>query len=87
MIHLLTCFILFVLFYILHIEETSVACASGPSVNMIDYVIAQSMNMAPMIEPNDRVQSEKNILNFKLISHDKNYSKFNMHPPLTQLWF
>jgi hypothetical protein len=64
-----------------------VACASGPSVNMIDYVIAQSMNMAPMIEPNDRVQSEKNILNFKLISHDKNYSKFNMHPPLTQLWF
>jgi hypothetical protein len=45
------------------------------------------MNMALMIEPNDGAQSEKNILNFKLISHDKNYSKFNMHPPLTQLWF
>jgi hypothetical protein len=38
------------------------------------------MNMALMIEPNHRAKSEKNILNFKLISHDKNYSKFNMHP-------
>jgi hypothetical protein len=46
-----------------------------------DHVIAPSMNMIVMIEPN----CEKSILEFKLISSAKNYPKFNTfpRPPLT----
>jgi hypothetical protein len=39
-----------------------------------EYVIAPSVNRTLMIEPN----CEKDILNFKLISFDENYSKLNI---------